>query len=247
MTQLSVEITGLVEDGQPPIVRCCVLDAAGKRHQLVEKLAIVSRSDSLPTADSSIACMIIDAKLDEAGRRIVTVDIACPWGCETVEGLTTLEVLEHQLIPSEEVWIAVDGRPVSAAIVGTNDGLNYGRFFDHAPIDYQAVLPIACLDWYAPEFAALADEMRKDDEHDDDPSSFAQIGWCRTLPEAAEHPSVLADIVETFCDRPLLEHHFPFEQSRSQYVINATDAVFVLAGQIIIRGRCWRYQSNPNG
>ncbi|HVH98829.1 MAG TPA: hypothetical protein VM869_08965, partial [Enhygromyxa sp.] len=151
------------------------------------------------------------------------------------------------LLPSEDVWLAIDGRRVPAAIVGTNDGLNYGRFFDHPTHEYQAVLPLACLDWYAPEFAVLADDMRKEDEHDDDPTSFAQIGWCRTLAEAAEHPLALADIVEVFCDRPLLEHHFPFEQSTSQYVINSTDAVFVVAGQIIIRGRCWRYQSSSNG
>jgi hypothetical protein len=246
MTQLAVTITERVEDGAPPIVRCCVVDAAGKRHEFVEKLAIVSTSSSLPAEDTSIACLIVDAKPKEQGRRVVTVDVSCPWGCETIEGLTTLEVLEHQLAPSAERWIAIDGRPVPAAIVGTNDGLNYGRFFDHPTHEYQAVLPIACLDWYAPEFAALVDEMREDDERFAEDSSFAQMGYRRTLTEAAEHPSLLADIIETFCDRELLAHHFPFNQSHSQYVINSTDAVHVIAGQIIIRGRCWRYQSSSN-
>lgn len=243
MTQLAITTTELVEDGASPIVRCRVTDTAGHHHELIEKLAILSR----PTNDATIACLILATTLDQQNRQRVTVDISCPWACQTTEGLTTLEVFDHQLLPSEAPWIAIANRPVPATLVGTNDGLGYGKFHRHPPIPYQAILPIACLDWFAPKFAALADEMRDDDQHDDDPSPFAQIDWPRTLPDAANHPSALAEIVEIFCDRQLLAHHFPFNQQRTHYVINSTDAVHVLADQIIIRGRCFRYQSSSNG
>jgi len=223
-----------------------VFDAAGRRHEIVEKLAIVSAADQLPVADAAIACLIRDASLGPSGRRIVAVDIACPWGCETVDGRTVLDVFEDQLAASDEVWLAIDGRRVSTALVGTNDGLNYGRFFDRQPVEYQAVLPIACLGWYAPEFAALVDEMREDDRLDDQPGPFAAFGYRRDLAEAAEHPTALADAIHGSCDRELLAHHFPFDGARSEWVINSTDAVLVVAGQIVIRGRCWRYADHSS-
>jgi hypothetical protein len=150
----------------------------------------------------------------------------------------------------DEVRIAIDGQRVPAAIVGTNDGLNYGRFFQHEPVAYEAVLPIACLGWYAPEFAALVDEMREDDKLDEQPSALAQMGYCRTLAEAAEHPDhpdLLAEVVRVFCDRELLAHHFPFDEASSQFVINSTDAISVVARSIVIRGRCWRHHSSSKG
>lgn len=244
MTQLRGEVTELVADGLPPIVRFVVVDAAGRRHEIVEKLAILSTAEQLPAADASIACLVRAVTLDPSGRRIVTVDIACPWSCETVEGRTILDVPEPQLLASDEPWIAVDGRRVPAATVGTNDGLNYGRFFDHPTVEYQAVLPIACLDGYAAEFAALVDELREDDQLDDQPSPFARLGYVRTLAEAAEHPAELADALHGYCDRELLGHHFPFAAATSELIINSTDAIFVVAGQIVICGRCWRRPSS---
>lgn len=241
MTLLAVAITELIASDQPSIVRCRVIDTSGRAHEIIEKLPIVSVSDVLPVDDASLACRVTGVRLDGQGRRVVTVDIACPWGCETVEGLTSLEIFEHQLASSDEPWVAIGGALVPAAIVGTNDGLNYGRFFGQEAVEYQAVLPIACLDWYAQEFAALVDEMREDDLLDDQPSPFAEIGYRRTLAEAAEYPLALAEAVETFCDRALLGRYFSFDEVRSKWVINSTDAVWVVAGQIVIVGRCWRW------
>jgi hypothetical protein len=240
MTELLVSRIELIEDGSPPIVRCEVVDAEGRTHAFVDKLAIFSRADTLPAPDAAIACAVIDVTRDPAGRRIVTVDTACPWGC-TSEGaaLSRIGVLEQQLVASEEVWISLAGARVPAERFGCNSGLGYGRRVDDALV-YHAVLPIARLDWYAPAFARLVDDLRDDDERFGDPTPFAGCEYRRTLIEAAAFPDPLAEGIAGFCHRELLEHHFPFDAGRSDLVINSTDAVFVVAGQVIIRGRCFR-------
>lgn len=245
VTQLRVSSIELVEDGQPPLVRCTVLDAAGVRHEFVEKLPIVSTSAALPAPDAAIACSLVDVTVDAAGRRIVTVDTACPWGLETVGGLTTLSVLEQQLAPSDDVWISLNGARMPAARFGTNDGLNYGRHVDDGLV-YQAVLPLARLDWYAPAFAQLVEEMREDDERHGDPTPLADCEYRGTLAEAAAFPDALAEAIRIFSDRELLAHHFPFHEATTELVINSTDAVFVVAEQIIIRGRCWRSRGSSS-
>lgn len=239
MTLLLVSSVELVEDGAPPIVRCVVIDASGRPHAFVEKLAILSVADSLPAPDASIACSILGVTLDARNRRVVTIDVGCPWGCETIEGLTTLAVLEDQLRPSDEVWISLAGSVVAAEQIGTNDGLNYGRVVDDQ-LPYQAVLPLHRLDWYEPGFAQLAEDLIDDDERFGDPSPFTQIGRQSLIDAAASHPEALAEAVHDYCDRTLLSHHFPFDPTRTRFVINSTDQVFVVAGQVVIRGRCWR-------
>lgn len=103
MRHLIVSNLQLVEDGCPPVVRCTVLDADGRHHEFVEKLAILSISDSLPAPDASIACSVLEVRRDDAGRVVVVVDVGSPWGCETVDGLTTLVVTEDQLRSSNDV------------------------------------------------------------------------------------------------------------------------------------------------
>jgi hypothetical protein len=100
MMQLLVSNLSLVEDGCPPVVRCSVLDADGRNHEFVEKLAVLSTSPCLPAPDASIDCFVLDTRRDDAGRRVVVVDVGRPWGCETVDGLTTLTVAEDQLLPA---------------------------------------------------------------------------------------------------------------------------------------------------
>lgn len=238
MTYLRVSSVELVEDGQPPIVRCFVLDAGGVRHEFVDKLPIVSKAATLPAHDAAIACAVVAVARDAVGRRLVTVDTSCPWGLETVQGLTTLSVLEQQLAPSDEVWISLNGARTPAARFGTNDGLNYGRHVDNG-LCYQAVLPLARLAWYAPAFAQLVDEMREDDERHGDPTPLADCQYRRTLAEAAAFPDALAAALGIFSHRELLAHHLPFHEATSEYVINSTDAILVVAEQILIRGRCW--------
>lgn len=239
MTQLRVASLELIEDGAPPIVRCAVFDAAGVRHEFVDKLPIFSRTDQLSVSEATIACSFVDLRRDNEGRRIITVDTACPWGCQTSAGLTVLDVFEQQLAPSDDVWISLNGALLPASRFGTNDGLNYGRHVDDGLV-YQATLPLARLDWYAGDFARLVDELHEDDEQFGDPTPFAGCEYRRSLTEAAAFPDALAASVDGFCDRELLTHHFGFHEATTEFVINSTDAVFVVAEQIIIRGRCWR-------
>ena len=245
--ELKVEITELVEDGQVPWVRCRLRDAKGRHHHFDEKLPVVSSfAGPVPPLpiEGRIACTIVSTSLDAEGRQVVKVDTSAPWGCETSEGLTLLDVFDDQLEPGSELELRIAGRLVAPGLVGTNDGLNYGRFFARQPLAYEAQIPIAELDAYAEQFAALVDEMEVDDRldpPDEPPSELAQMGYPRTLAAAAEHPRRLAAVVKCFSHRELLGLCFPFEQLRSRYVINATDEVFVVAGLIVIRGRCWEY------
>ena len=238
MTRLRPASVELVRDGQPPIIRCVVFDALGVRHGIVDKLPIFSVADTMPATDATIDCTVLAAKLDADGHRIFTIDISCPHRLETEDTRTILEVFDHQLAPSSDVWISLAGARVPIARIGTNDGLNYGRYLDDALV-YQAVLPLARLDWYAPEFAQLVDELREDDERYGDASRFAAFEYRRTLAEAAAFPDALADAIRGFCDRELLAHHFAFDENTNEIVINSTDAVFVVAEQIVIRGRCF--------
>jgi len=243
MTELGITITELVEDGQPPSVRCEFVDAVGRSHALVEKLAIVSAADSLPVLPGSagVACLVVDVRAEQGGRRVVRVDLGSPYGCETVAGETVVAVFDDQLRASDEVWIAVDGARVPAAMVGTNEGLNYGQLDGLETAAYQAALPLACLDWFGPAFVELVEELREDDRQYavDDPSEFAAIGYPRTLREAAQHPELLAKALATYADRDLLGHHFPFVEATAKFVINSTESVWVIADQVVIRGRCW--------
>ena len=235
MVLLRVSGLELVEDGNPPIVRCSVVDVAGRVHAFVDKLPIFAGDDWL---DAGIGCSFVDVRRDEQGRRVVTVDCACPWGLESSEGVSVLEVFEEQLGTGDEAWIRLNGVRMPAARFGTNDGLNYGRQVDDGLV-YQAELPIEGLGWFASSFAAMVDELRDDDERFGDPTAFAGCEYRRSLAEAALFPEALAEGIAGYCHIELLAHHFPFAADACEFVINSTDAVFVVADQIIIRGRCW--------
>jgi hypothetical protein len=101
MNTLAVTIVRWVDDWQPGWVECFLTDACERKHVFREKAPVVS-GESLDAATAyprpgSIACEILSRRVDDRGRRVVTVTTAKPWGCESTEGTTTFEVLQKQL------------------------------------------------------------------------------------------------------------------------------------------------------
>ena len=117
--QLLVEIVEWVDDYQPGIVRCSLVDAFGKRHEFVEKAPVVSvehlrRTDRYPRPGGirctitdryprpgGIRCTIIDKQLDQRGTGLIRVSTESPDGVESVENLSEFVVLTAQVALDE--------------------------------------------------------------------------------------------------------------------------------------------------
>jgi hypothetical protein len=91
-----------VSDDNPGWVECAFTDARGRDWVFVEKVPVVTAE--LLDADSTyprpviLACEVGERVRDEAGREVVVVDAAQPWGIETATGETRFEVRPEQVV-----------------------------------------------------------------------------------------------------------------------------------------------------
>lgn len=96
-----VQIIRFVDDYQPGWVACEFVDAEGRRHQIVEKVPVVSSdyldADSAYPRDGQVACEVMGCWTDAGGRELVRVTTARPWGIESSEGLAEFVLLASQL------------------------------------------------------------------------------------------------------------------------------------------------------
>ncbi len=136
------------------------------------------------------------------------------------------------------VDIRIDGSTVGAGEVGTNDGLNWGRFEgDNLVVrPYSLIAPLEVLvDEFSESFAELVEETRLDDRLDDEPSALAKMGY-PTLAEAIRHPKFLEDVLDVFLARDILNHFAPF-QGGERYIINSMECATISAGAMTFNGR----------
>ncbi len=101
MLGVKVEIRRYVNDAQPGVVECLLVDAWGKQHLFIEKVPVVTAknldaSSSYPRA-GVIACRIVERR-DVYGREIVKVETETPWGVESTDGETRFDVSGSQLV-----------------------------------------------------------------------------------------------------------------------------------------------------
>ena len=100
MISVNVEITRLMDDGQPRSVECKLVDAYGREHLFVEKVPVVSLEDldaaSAYPRPGSIGCEVIERKFI-GGVEVVTINSAIPWGIESVDGEEVFCVRSEQL------------------------------------------------------------------------------------------------------------------------------------------------------
>lgn len=100
MSSVKVEITRFIDDAQPGLVECKLVDAYGREHLFVEKVPIVSLDDlgasSSYPRPGSIGCEVVERKLI-GGVEIVTINSAMPWGVESVDAEVVFCVRSDQL------------------------------------------------------------------------------------------------------------------------------------------------------
>ena len=93
---ISVQIVRFVDIHQPGWLECEFVDAAGRRHSIIEKVPVLT-SESLD-ADSKyptlgrVPCEVLRRCQDEGGRELLCVSTARPADIETKEGLSEFTV-----------------------------------------------------------------------------------------------------------------------------------------------------------
>ncbi len=104
---LAVQIVRWVEDYQPGIVGCELVDAEGRRHAFIEKLPIVTterlEATSTYPQPGDIRCEVLAGWRDGSGRGLVRVTTNIPDFVESTEGLSEFVVLATQLSPAPNI------------------------------------------------------------------------------------------------------------------------------------------------
>lgn len=101
MIYVSVEILRFVDDCQPGVVECLLVDSFGQAHTFVEKIPLVSaeymdRESSYPKP-GWIACEVLATQNDDKGSEIKEIDTSRPWHIESTAGKSYFVVLAAQL------------------------------------------------------------------------------------------------------------------------------------------------------
>ena len=99
MPEIKVEISRYIDNSFPGWVECYFIDAWGIKHEFREKIPVVTSKDldkdSIYPQEGVIACEIVKYWTDTEGRELVTISTYKPWGCETLKGQTSFEVLKE--------------------------------------------------------------------------------------------------------------------------------------------------------
>lgn len=100
MPALVIEISRFVDEYQPGIVECVLVDALGQTHIFVEKAPVVSKEDLLSTSvyprPGAIECEI-EEEWEEGKRSLVRVNTGRPWGIESSAGEMCFVVSSSQV------------------------------------------------------------------------------------------------------------------------------------------------------
>jgi hypothetical protein len=101
MKAVRVEIVRFLDPAQPGSVECRLWDAAGREWTFIEKVPVVSdepldANSEYPRA-GVVACDVLEARRDDLGREVRTIDTSHPWGVEAEGGATRFEVTAEQL------------------------------------------------------------------------------------------------------------------------------------------------------
>lgn len=106
MPAFAVQIVRFVDDSFPGFVECEFIDAKGRVHRIIEKEPVVSaqvlRADNAFPQLGKIACEVGENTRDDAGRALVTVSTARPWGIASTEGQTSFVLLASDILQIED-------------------------------------------------------------------------------------------------------------------------------------------------
>jgi len=105
MPGVKIQIVRFVDDYQPGIVECQLVDAHGRVWSFIEKIPVVTTEDIWRKSEyprpAVIACKIVGTLRDDAGRKFTRIDTDQPWGIESVEGQTRFDVLPDSIVTTE--------------------------------------------------------------------------------------------------------------------------------------------------
>jgi len=100
MPSLTVEISRFVDEHFPGFVECTLIDAAGTRHTIVDKVPIVTLANLSSTSSYPQPGAVrgeVEARWDGGGRAFVQFSTARPDGVESTSGLSTFVVFAEQV------------------------------------------------------------------------------------------------------------------------------------------------------
>jgi hypothetical protein len=102
MAEVAVQIVRFVEEHQPAMVACELLDAEGHTHTLIDKDAMftnewLNAESDYPQA-GRIRCEILDRWQDKQGRELIRITTAKPDWIESTDSKSELVVLATQLL-----------------------------------------------------------------------------------------------------------------------------------------------------
>jgi len=100
-----VTITQFVDDYQPGIVECKLVDAWGREWSFIEKVPVVSLADLDASSNypqpGVIGCLVVERRQHADGREVVIIDTEEPWCIESTTGEHQFDVVPEQLIEIE--------------------------------------------------------------------------------------------------------------------------------------------------
>ena len=101
MTALRVSIASFIDEYQPGIVECWLVDVRGHTWRFHEKAPIVSAADLWIDSEypqpGSIECNVLESKLDPSGREVLMIETI-----ESTDGFRVFEVFADQLEDSTD-------------------------------------------------------------------------------------------------------------------------------------------------
>jgi hypothetical protein len=100
--ELALEIVRWVDDYQPGIVACELVDAQGRHHSFIGKVPIFSTEDNLDANSTyprrgALRCTVRSRWKNADGQELVSISITEPDGEETTEGLQEFVVSSAQV------------------------------------------------------------------------------------------------------------------------------------------------------
>jgi len=119
-----------------------------------------------------------------------------------------------------------------------NDGLNFGRFYNHKKIPFELYLSKKeIIKSIEKEYDKIRDELKNDDKLYNDSSDFTNTNYC-SLNELFKHESDFEIILKTYLDRKLYGKIFN-GNNKFRYVINSTSSIKIRDNSIVIRGEVY--------
>ena len=119
-----------------------------------------------------------------------------------------------------------------------NDGLNFGRFYNHEKIPFEIYFSKKeIIELIEKEYEKIRDEIKNDDILNNDSSDFSNTKYC-SLSELFNYESDFEAIIITFLDKIIYGKIFN-ENKNFKYIINSTSSIKIKDDIIIIKGNAY--------